>query len=165
MELENYTARDQIFLKTILGLRYETSPDQLRYVIAEIRKLLVSHERVTEPERVRFINFGAYSLDLEIFAYVNTIDWNEFLQIREDIYLRIIDIIDQSGTGFAFPSQTVYMGRDCGLDEENTTRVNEEIAKLREKKSVPIPDYTEDEVKQMRGSIHYPAEESKAVNR
>ena len=71
MKLDNFAARDIRLLKTILQLRYETTPDQLRYVLAELRKLLLGHPKVTPaPARVRFVGYGAYSLDLEIFAYL-----------------------------------------------------------------------------------------------
>ena len=104
LQLENFAERDRMRLFAMIGVRYETTPDQLRYILVEVRKLLYAHERVTaDPARIRFVGFGAYSLDLELFAYVNTSDWGEFLGIREDIYLRIMDIIEASGTGFAFP--------------------------------------------------------------
>ena len=116
LQLENYSARDRIWLKLTLGLRYETSPEQLRRVLDTLRKLLRDHPRVDpDPARVRFIDFGAYSLDLELFAYVQTSDFNEYLAIREEILLSIMDAVEACGTGFAFPSQTIYGARDGGL--------------------------------------------------
>jgi MscS family membrane protein len=133
MELDNITARERIRLLAILTVRYETTPDQLRYILVEIRKLLYSHERVIpDTPRVRFINFGAYSLDIEVVAYVNSTDWAEFLGIREDIFLRIMDIIKASGSGFAFPSQTLYMGKDDGLKAERVREISEKVQKWRE---------------------------------
>jgi len=65
MEIDNITARERIRLLAVITVRYETSPNQLRYILVEIRKLLYSHERVIpDTPRVRFINFGAYSLDI-----------------------------------------------------------------------------------------------------
>ena len=111
LELENFTVRDRIWLHTPIGVRYETTPDQLRHVLVEIRRMLYAHPQVDpRPARIRFVNFGAYSLDLEIFAYVLTADYDEFLAIQEDIYLRIMDIVEQSGTGFAFQGYGVPPG-------------------------------------------------------
>lgn len=116
LELENFASRDKIWLKAELGLRYETSAAQLQAVIASLRALLLAHPRVDpDPARVRFVRFGAYSLDLEVFAYINTGDINEFLAIREEIYLQMMAAIEAAGTGFAFPSQTLYLGKDTGL--------------------------------------------------
>ena len=57
-------------------------------------------------------------MNIEIFAYVNTTDWNEFLAVREDIFLRLIDTVEESGTGFASPSTVNYLARDSGIDTE-----------------------------------------------
>jgi small-conductance mechanosensitive channel len=155
--LENYTLRDRILLKTTLGLRYETSPDQLRWVLTAIRKLLLQHPKVLgEPARARFVGFGAYSLDIEIFAYIETSDFNEYLSIREDIYLRCIDIVDTSGTGFAFPSSVNYIARDKGVDAEQTKDVEERIAALRAADRLPFPEFDDEERWGMFNQMPYP---------
>ena len=118
LQLENFSRRDRIWLHATLGLRYETTPDQLRHVLAEVRRLLREDPRVDpDPARIRFVGFGTYSLDCEVFAYILTSDFGEFLAIREDIFLKIMDVVAASGTSFAFPSQTLYVGQDAGLDE------------------------------------------------
>ena len=119
MQLDNFAARDQRLFKTVLGLRYETTPEQLRHVLAELRQLLVDHPQVTPaPARVRFVGYGAYSLDLEIFAYLYCRDQDTFLKIQEDLLLRIADIVKECGTAFAFPSQTTYFTRDKPADAD-----------------------------------------------
>ena len=124
MQLDNFAPRDQRLFKTVLGLRYETTPDQLRHVLEELRKLLANHPRVIEdPARVRFVGFGAYSLDLEIFAYLLCRDQDTFLAIQEDILLRIADIVKACGADFAFPSQTTYLEMSGG---ENTADAEHE---------------------------------------
>jgi MscS family membrane protein len=161
MEIDNITARERIRLLAVITVRYETTPDQLRYILVEIRKLLYSHERVIpDTPRVRFINFGAYSLDIEVLAYVNTIDWAEFLGIREDIFLRIIDIINASGTGFAFPSQTLYMGKDDGLNTTRVQEVTEEVGRWRERNEIYLPNFPANKIEEFKGTLPYPPEGS-----
>ncbi len=156
--LENYAKRDRILLKAVLQLRYETTPDQLRWVMTELRKLLIQHPRVlADPSRVRFVDFGAHSLDLEVFAYVETSDWGEFLAIREDIYLSFIGIVEASGTGFAFPSMVNYLARDTGIDAEKRATVEETIQQLREQNRLPFPEFDEDERQGMFNQRAYPA--------
>jgi MscS family membrane protein len=119
MQLDNFAARDQRLLKTVLGLRYETTPEQLRRILAELRQMLFEHIKVTPaPARVRFVGYGAYSLDVEIFAYLYCRDQDSFLEIQEDILLRIADIVSAAGSAFAFPSQTTYFTRDKGIDAD-----------------------------------------------
>jgi MscS family membrane protein len=128
LSLENFTQRDRIWFHAMLGLRYETSADQLRHVLTGLRNLLRADSRVDPmPARVRFVGLGAHSLDLELFAYIRTRDFDEFLGIREELLLAIMDCVAASGTGFAFPSQTIYTTQDRGLDEERTRAAIEEI--------------------------------------
>ena len=144
LRLENFAHRDRMRIYTIIGVRYETTPDQIRYLLARLRQILLAHPRVTDdPARVRMVGFGAYSLDLEVFAYVDTEDWSEFLGIREDIFLRFIDAVTESGTGFAFPSTTTYVGRDSGLPEEEARRAEARVAEWREKGELPFPAFSE----------------------
>ncbi|MDX1649071.1 MAG: mechanosensitive ion channel family protein [Myxococcota bacterium] len=157
MQLENFAARDRILIHTTIGVRYETTPEQLRYILVEIRELLYSHARVTaEPARIRFVGFGAYSLDLEIFAYVDTSDWNEFLGIREDLFLRIMDIVEDAGSGFAFPSSTVYLGKDEAPSAERAKEVAEQVEAWREAEQVYLPDFPPERIEEIAGSVGYP---------
>ena len=132
LRLVNYTRRDKILLKTVLGLRYETTADQLRHVLATLRQLLTSHPRIdAESVRVRFTGYGAYSLDIEVFALAETNDWATFLAIQEDVLLEVMDVVTGSGCGFAFPSQTHYMAADSGVDAEVRQRAEAEVRDLR----------------------------------
>jgi len=157
MKLDNFAARDQRLLKTVLGLRYETTPEQLRYVLAELRKMLLGHPMVTPaPARVRFVGYGAYSLDLEVFAYLRCQDQDEFLAINEDILLRIADIISQAGTGFAFPSQTAYLTRDRGIDPERGHEAEAEVDNWRENNQLPFPEFDPGLRWEMEDILDYP---------
>lgn len=127
MQIENYSRRDEFRLYTVLTMRYETTPAQVRFLLAELRKLLNDTPEVTEdPARVRFIGLGSHSLDIEIFGYVQADDYAHFLTIQEEMLLSIMDIVKQSGTDFAFPSQTLYFGKDHPPEAEKA----EEIAAL-----------------------------------
>jgi MscS family membrane protein len=157
MALENFAKRDRMRLWTMIGVRYETTPDQLRFLLARLREVLLAHPRVTEdPARVRFVGFGAYSLDMEVFAYVNTPDWNEFLQIREDIYLLFMDAVKEAGTGFAFPSSTMYLGRDGGLNQDEVSQAEARVAEWREKGILPFPHFPQSMHDQLNNTLNWP---------
>lgn len=157
LQLENFTLRDRIWLSPKIGLRYETTPDQLRYVLVEVRKMLYAHPRVhPDPARIRFVGFGDYSLDLEIFAYVETTDYGEFLSIREDIYLRIMDIVAAAGTGFAFPSNTTYFARDTGVDTARQQAVEAQVRAWREREELLLPDFTPEAIASVKATLPYP---------
>lgn len=161
LNIENLSRRDRILLRTTVGLRYETTPDQLRWVLAETRKLLLQHPMITEaPARARFAGFGDHSIDIEIFAYARTNDFNTFLAIQEDVFLRLIDIVDEAGTGFAFPSTVNYLARDSGVDKERTERTEAIMRALREESQLPFPEFDTDTRARLDGTLDYPPEGS-----
>jgi len=141
----------------VLGLLYATTPDQMRYVLVELRRMLYAHPRVLQdPARVRFVKFGAFSLDVEIFAYIDATDFSEYLGIAEDLNLRIMDIVAESGTGFAFPSSTTYLARDDGPDPERTKRAEAAVREWRERGELYLPGFPEEQIETMAKSIEYP---------
>jgi MscS family membrane protein len=102
MSLENFAMRDRIRFQHTVGLGRQTTPDQLRCVLAQIRRLIDAHPRVESASaRTRFIRVSSFSLDVEIFAYVLETDQTAFLAIQEELLLGIMDIIDASGTPVA----------------------------------------------------------------
>jgi MscS family membrane protein len=135
LHIENYSQRDRFWFHPILNLRYETSTDQMRYVLQELRAMLASHPKVdTDSMRVRMIGLAAYSLDVEIFAYVYAWDYASFLEIQEELLLGCMEVVEESGTGFAFPSRTLYLGRDSGLDADRTRQAEAAMRQQREEK-------------------------------
>jgi MscS family membrane protein len=163
MQLENFAARDRIRLLFTLGLRYETSPDQLRWLLTELRRLLIAHPALDEPARARLVGFGAYSIDIEIFSYVKTDDWNEFLAVREDVLLRIMEVVAASGTDFAFPSQTTYLEHGAGVDRGKGEAVEQQVAEWRSRGQLPFPDLWLGEVERLEGTLDYPPRGSVAA--
>jgi MscS family membrane protein len=161
MSLENLSVRDKILFNPTIGLRGETSADQLRFVLAEIRRMLYGHPKVeTATARVRFVKFGDSSLDVEVFAYVPTQDNLEFLAVREDLLLRIMDIVETGGSGLANPSQTVYLGKDSGLNAEKSRIAAEKVDQWRKQNALPFPDFGPGEIAEISNKIPYPDPES-----
>ncbi len=161
MNIENFTRRDKILFNPTLAIRCETSADQLRYLLAEIRRMLYEHPKVeSNSAYIRFANFDNSALRLEIFSYVLTRDGVEFAAIREDLLLRIMEIVEKSGSGFALPSQIVYFSRDSGLDQEKSSAAERQVQQWREQRNLPFPDFAPADKSAFRGSIVYPEPES-----
>jgi MscS family membrane protein len=161
MHLVNYSLRSRVVLSTVLGLRYETSDDQLRFVLAALRDMLLAHPRVVDDDpRVRFAGFGDSALNVEIRVNINTTDPNEFRAIREDIFLRVMKIVKDAGTGFAFPSRTVYHTRDEGLDAERQQVAEAQVRAWCAAQELPFPNFTVDYRNKVRNTLDYPPEGS-----
>ncbi|MDH3644176.1 MAG: mechanosensitive ion channel family protein, partial [Gammaproteobacteria bacterium] len=157
MQLVNWARCDMRLILTEIGLRYETEPDQLRHVLAKLREMLFAHPMIDgSTVRARFVGYGAHSLNVQIRAYALTPDWNEFLAIREDVFLRVNKIVAESGTSFAFPSQTLYLGRDGGLDEKLSEAAKEQVAGWRRAGTLPFPDPAVATIDELERTLDYP---------
>lgn len=110
MRLESFTARDRIRLAAIVGLEYRTTARQLREVLAGFERALREHPKIwPDAVVVRFREFAASSLDIEVMAWFETPDWNEFQLIRQEVLLQFMDVVEQAGASFAFPTRTVHL--------------------------------------------------------
>lgn len=117
MRLETLSVRDRFLFHPVVGLRYRTTPTQLRAIMVGFRNLLTDHVNVDSASvRVRFVRFGASSLEVDIFAYLFAHDWNNFLEIQEELLFGIMDTIQKAGAGMAFPTQTLFLAKDT-VDE------------------------------------------------
>ena len=107
--LETFS-RDKFWFHPVVGLRYETTPDQLRAVVDGIKRMLDEHPLVdADLVRVRFFRLGSFSLDVDVFAYLLARDWNHFLEVQEQLLFNVTEIVSRCGTSIAFPSQTMYV--------------------------------------------------------
>jgi len=117
MELENYSRRRMIWYHPRVQLAKDVTPAQIRVVLDEVRKMLHAHPKVhPDPARVRFAEFGAYSIDLDVFAYVKATDYGEYLEVAEDLNLRIMDILARAGARLAVPAQRTLLEQGAGAD-------------------------------------------------
>jgi MscS family membrane protein len=130
MNVENITLRDKFWFHPKIGLRQQTTAEQMQTVLREIREILDKHPNVeTETARVRFINIGSASQDVEIFAYVFASDYGRFLGIQEDLLLQILSVVESTGTALALPTQVTHLVREPHASvprpKENLTAVGE----------------------------------------
>jgi MscS family membrane protein len=113
MRVESYSARDRLRLTCILGLVCGTTADQLRRILADLERVLVEHPKIwPDNVSVRFKEFGASSLNIEVTAWFQILDYNEFLLVRQEVLLSFMDVIQGAGSSLAFPTQTVHLVTD-----------------------------------------------------
>ncbi|MFQ5767179.1 MAG: mechanosensitive ion channel family protein [Acidobacteriota bacterium] len=117
MRLETFAARDRIRLICTLGLTYSTTSTRMRQVIAALEDILRRHPHICMdmPPRVRFVEFASSSLNLEVYAYLKTTDWGEFLKLREEIFLQFMEAVEACGCAFAFPTRTVVVEKSAEI--------------------------------------------------
>ena len=137
----NLTSRDRFLYNPKIGVRYETTADQLTFIVDEIRKALIRHPKVfQELHRVRFAGFGSSSLDLEVTAWVLAADFHEYTATAEMLNFTIARIVEAAGASFAFPSQTLYLGRDARPAPERVAEVAREVTARRQRGDLAVPE-------------------------
>ena len=157
LQIENYSRRDRFWFHPTLGLRYETTPDQIRNLLVELRSLLYAHPCVDpDPARVRFLGLGEDSLKLEIFAYVHAKDYGGFLEIQEDLTLRIMEIVAAGGASFAFPSRTLYLAQDPAIPRENVGAAEARVRQWSSDGELQLPAFHGDRIAALRNTLVYP---------
>jgi MscS family membrane protein len=111
MQLENLSERNRILLREELRLRYETTRDQLQSVLSNIESMFNDHQLIdTDRLRVRLTSLDDALPEIELFAYAIADSWPKFLEIRQDVLFKVMEIIERSGTGLALPAQVRYEG-------------------------------------------------------
>lgn len=126
MHVTNFSNRNKCFFHHVIGLRYETSRGQFEWLLPELQRRVAAHPLVEEEggfPRVRMVGFGASSIDVDVRAYVMTTNYPTFLEVQEQLILEIMKVVEEAGTGFAFPSQTTYLAWDDGLDAARVRKV------------------------------------------
>ncbi len=143
--IENYSRRDRFYYNPTLGLVYSSTREQILYVIDEVKKLLANHPKVhPDVVRVRFMGFGASSLDIAVQCWLMAANYHEYTALVEELNLAILGIVETSGTSFAFPSQTLYLARENGIDEERASRARAVVEERRAHGDLWIPEPPED---------------------
>ena len=109
----NYSRRHHRRIRWLIGLEYKTSIDQLKKIRDAITKLINDNKDFAKNENsgffVRIDSFSDSSIDMLVQVFTVTNDWSEFLKIKEELAVSIIEIIEANNAGFAFPSQSIYV--------------------------------------------------------
>lgn len=96
-----------------IGVEYRTSVDQLRQIRDEIEAYILENEAFASPSEVstfvRVDSFNDSSIDYMLYCFTKTTNWGEWLEIKESLAYAIKDIVEGAGSGFAFPSQSLYV--------------------------------------------------------
>ena len=111
-ELDNLSLRTFRRVDQTIGLVYGTPADKIKAIVDDIQTLVDDHEHTNQDGRIRFTEFGASSLDVMVRYYVDTMDWTVFLNVKQEINYKIMEIVEKRGSDFAFPSQTLYLEKN-----------------------------------------------------
>ncbi len=108
--VENFSRRNKRRIMMRIGLVYDTPIEVIKKIVEDIRKMLLEHPDIAKDESllIYFDEFEDSSLSIFCYFFTNTAVWSEYLRIREDINLKIKEIVEKNGSSFAFPSNSIY---------------------------------------------------------
>ncbi|MCK5116245.1 MAG: mechanosensitive ion channel family protein [Candidatus Aegiribacteria sp.] len=108
--INNYSKRPMRRTATTIGVTYDTTPEKMKELLKQLRLMLKEYAKVDNDNvYVNFTGFGDSSLDIDMKYFIMTVDYRKWLDTKEDINLRVMQIVYDLGLDFAFPSTTVYL--------------------------------------------------------
>ena len=108
--INNYKKMEKRRIVFNFGVLYETPAEKLKK-IPEIVKGIIDKGEKTELDRVHFNKFGDFSLNFEVVYYLNSADYNEYMDNQQEINLALKEEFEKEGIEFAYPTQTVYVNK------------------------------------------------------
>jgi len=131
--VENLRFRDKFLCQQTIRLRYDLSPDHVRYVLGQIQNLLIEDPKVEDASaRVRFLRFAEYALEVEIFCYILEPEFTAYLATQEQLLLKIMDAIEKAGAVVALPTQTTFVTQDAWIDPQKAKAAEAAVEKARD---------------------------------
>ncbi|MDD9894995.1 MAG: mechanosensitive ion channel family protein, partial [Gammaproteobacteria bacterium] len=108
LALENPSRMSNRRIKETIGIRYQDA-SKMGAIVADVKSMLQNHEEI-DSDQTLIVNFNAYaasSLDFFIYTFTKTTNWILFHEIKQDVMLKIIDIVHSHDADFAFPTTTL----------------------------------------------------------
>lgn len=109
----NWSRMGKRRIKMNIGITYDTPAKSIENIIKEIKEMLANNDNIHDDViMVNFSEFAASSLNIFCYYFTKTTNWSEFLEVREETYLEIMKIVENNGSSFAFPTQTLHIDKN-----------------------------------------------------
>lgn len=126
----NWSRMGKRRIKMNIGLTYSTTATQMQNIVKDLRTMLENHNDIHQDTIfIYFTDFQDSSLGIFCYFFTKTINWGEYMRVREDVNLKIMHIVEQNGASFAFPSRSIYIEtpKEEVLKKETPITTNELI--------------------------------------
>jgi MscS family membrane protein len=115
-QIENFAARDRYLFNPVIAVDYQVSSAKLREAIDIVYQVLAGHENIAEGARARLGRIAERSFNIEVFAYIDVLDFEVSVVIREELLLTLYERLEKAGIGLAFQTQTtVFSPEQLGV--------------------------------------------------
>ncbi len=106
--VHNYKRMRKRRIAFTVGVTYGTPSSKMKK-IPQVIKEIIKKVDLAEPDRVHFKSFGDFSLNFEIVYYLNSPDYNVYMDVQQEINLAIKEKFEKMGVEIAFPTQTIFL--------------------------------------------------------
>lgn len=104
-------------IRETIGIRYKDA-DKMAVIVDEVKTMLQNHPDI-EQNATLMVNFDAFagsSLEFFIYTFTKTVNWARYHEVKQDVMLKIIEIVQRNGADFAFPTRTIAFDRDDAVE-------------------------------------------------
>ena len=109
----NWSLMGKRRIKMNIGLTYDTPANTIENIIKDIKEMLKKHKDINQDvTHIYFSAFEESSLNIFCYYFTKTTNWGEFMRVREDTYFKIMQIVEDNGSSFAFPTQTLHIDKN-----------------------------------------------------
>ncbi len=109
----NWSRMGKRRIKMDLGLTYDTTAVQIESIISDVKNMLKEHNDIhQETIHIYFTKFDESSLNIFCYFFTKSTSWGEFMRVQEDTNLKIMQIVENNGSSFAFPSRSLYINNE-----------------------------------------------------
>ena len=117
--VENPTRMTNRRIRETIGIRY-ADLDKMPAIVADVKAMLQAHPEIDTSSTliVNFNQFAESSLDIMIYTFTRTVQWVHYHEVKQDVLLKIADIIRSYGAEIAFPTRTLHL--ESGLEQAQT---------------------------------------------
>lgn len=114
--LENPSRMQNRRIFETIGIRYADG-DRMRDIVADVTAMLKSNENIdqTRTMMVNFNEFASSSLDFFIYCFTRTTNWARYHEIKQEVLLQVLEIIERHGAQCAFPTSTIHLAESSRL--------------------------------------------------
>lgn len=118
--VENPSRMTNRRIREQLGIRYDDG-HVMKAICSDVEKMLREHPEI-DTDQTLFVNFDAYGashLEFLVYCFTKTTEWVKYQYIRQDVLLKIMEIVERHGAEFAFPTRTLHIAHDCDHEHED----------------------------------------------
>lgn len=118
--VENPSRMTNRRIREQLGIRYDDG-HLMKQICIDVEAMLRAHEDI-DAQQTLFVTFDAYGashLEFLVYCFTKTTAWIEYQKIKQDVLLKIMQIVEGHGAEFAFPTRTLHIAHDCDHDHEH----------------------------------------------